>query len=274
MARIRSVKPEFWTSAQVVECSPIARLLFIGIWNFCDDNGIHPDSVKRLKMEIFPADPVSDADIKGMVDELVKVELLEHYVVGNQGFLRVTGWSKHQKIEKPTFKHPLPEPRKIGDASESDRRTVAEQSPSALPRNGMERNGKDINTPIPPEGHIRGKSSKAKSTRVKPGETMQAFLDRCKAEGIKPIPQDDPIFTYIDDVGLSNEMLALCWFSFKNRYLGTDQKQKDWRAHYRNAVKRNWYKLWFIGNDGTVSLTTAGQQAQREMDAIKMRGAA
>ena len=48
MARIRTVKPEFWTSEQVAECTPIARLAFIGIWNFCDDNGIHPASIKRL----------------------------------------------------------------------------------------------------------------------------------------------------------------------------------------------------------------------------------
>ena len=29
MARIRSVKPEYWTSEQVMECSPTARLLLL-----------------------------------------------------------------------------------------------------------------------------------------------------------------------------------------------------------------------------------------------------
>ena len=43
MARIRSIKPEFWTAEQVMECSPMARLLFIGMWNFCDDGGNHHD---------------------------------------------------------------------------------------------------------------------------------------------------------------------------------------------------------------------------------------
>ena len=32
-----------------------ARLLFIGLWTFCDDRGVHPASAKRIKMEIFPA---------------------------------------------------------------------------------------------------------------------------------------------------------------------------------------------------------------------------
>jgi hypothetical protein len=50
MARIRTVKPEFWTSEQVMNCSRDARLLFIGMWNFCDDGGNHPASAKTLKV--------------------------------------------------------------------------------------------------------------------------------------------------------------------------------------------------------------------------------
>lgn len=144
MARIRTIKPEFWTSEQVVECSPTARLLFIGIWNFCDDAGIHPDSVKRLKMEIFPSDAIADAEIRAMVDELINAGLLEHYTVANQGFLRVTGWVKHQKIDKPTFKHPLPDPQKIDAPSATPRQPFDEHSTSARVRNGMERNGQNI----------------------------------------------------------------------------------------------------------------------------------
>jgi len=34
MARIRTIKPEFWTAEQVMELSRDARLLFIGMWNF------------------------------------------------------------------------------------------------------------------------------------------------------------------------------------------------------------------------------------------------
>ena len=129
----------------------------------------------------------------------------------------------------------------------------------------MERNG-DI-PPLTPKGATQVDNDKPKTKRAKAGETMQAFLDRCKAEGVKPIPQDDPIFGYIRDVGLSESMLVLAWFVFKNRHIESKRTQKDWRAHFRNAVKGNWGKLWFFGNDGEVSLTTAGQQAQREFDA-------
>lgn len=100
MARIRSIKPEFWTSAQILECSTNARLLFIGMWNFCDDTGRHPDSAKQLKAEIFPADDFSVENILGMVSELEKNGLITRYVVDNTNLIQVNGWN-HQRIDKP-----------------------------------------------------------------------------------------------------------------------------------------------------------------------------
>lgn len=107
MARIRSIKPEFWTSEQLSECSALARLLFVGMWSFSDDNGIHPASVARLKMEIFPSDDFTRAQIGEWVDQLIRVGLVRAYDVEGESFWQVTGWH-HQRIDKPTYKHPLP----------------------------------------------------------------------------------------------------------------------------------------------------------------------
>lgn len=108
MARIRSIKPEFWTSEQVMECSPNARLLFIGIWNFCDDAGRHPYSPRQIKALVFPSDEFTAEDIAGMIGELSGNGLLHIYTVDNKDYLQVTGW-KHQKIDKPQ-KARYPEP--------------------------------------------------------------------------------------------------------------------------------------------------------------------
>jgi hypothetical protein len=106
MGRIRTIKPEFWTSEQIVECSPIARLLFIGIWNFCDDGGNHPASAKSLKMQVFPGDEFSVREIELLVDELIINGLLVTYAVGDEKiYWHVTGWH-HQKIDRPSFKYP------------------------------------------------------------------------------------------------------------------------------------------------------------------------
>jgi len=161
MARIRSVKPEFFTSEQVVECSPTARLLFIGMWCFCDDRGVHPASLARLKMEVFPNDAFTSEQIQALINELLNRGLIVSYLVGSEPFWAIPTWRKHQKIEKPTYRYPAPpadqtpakideqstkEPAKtdathraVDDKSPKSRRTVGESS--TPDRNGMESNG-------------------------------------------------------------------------------------------------------------------------------------
>ena len=108
MARIRSIKPEFWTSAQVLECSTNARLLFLGTWNFADDAGRHPWSAKQLKAEIFPADDFTEAQMLQWMGELVTHGLIERYQSDGKEYFYITGW-KHQRIDKPqAAKYPDP----------------------------------------------------------------------------------------------------------------------------------------------------------------------
>jgi len=108
MARIRTIKPEFWTSAQVLECSTNARLLFVGLWNFADDVGRHPDSPKQCKAEVFPADEFTLADIQGMLDELSANGLIVRYLHEGKGYFYIPGWH-HQRIDKPQpAKYPDP----------------------------------------------------------------------------------------------------------------------------------------------------------------------
>ncbi len=106
MARIRSIKPEFWTDEKVVELSPFARLLFIGMWNFCDDEGRMVYSPKRIKMQVFPADSI---DLTELLEEIRKSKLVYVYSVDGVEYLQVCGFLKHQKVDKRTkSKYPAP----------------------------------------------------------------------------------------------------------------------------------------------------------------------
>lgn len=111
MSRIRSIKPEFWTSAQVLECSTNARLLFVGLWNFCDDHGRHPYNAKQAKAEVFPADPFAEEHILAMLEELWSNGLIERYTHDGKEYFVVTGW-RHQRIDKrqePKYPDPFHE---------------------------------------------------------------------------------------------------------------------------------------------------------------------
>lgn len=133
VSRIRTIKPEFWTSDQVMTLSRDARLCFIGLLNFCDDRGVHPASPRTLKAEIFPSDDLTAEMVGGLVSEMIGQGLVGAFEADGKTYWFVTGWARHQKIDRPTFKHPAPpdstmDHRAIAEGSPSVRRTIAEGS--------------------------------------------------------------------------------------------------------------------------------------------------
>ena len=135
MARIRTIKPEFWSSEQVMENRPLARLLFIGLWNFCDDGGNHPLAPRTIKALVFPGDDITTEAVSELLRDLEGTGLTRSYTVDGKQYLHVNGW-KHQKIEKRTFKYPKP-PQPVvddkgdgADAAPTDQQELDDQSSS------------------------------------------------------------------------------------------------------------------------------------------------
>ena len=223
MARIRTVKPEFWTSTQIVECSMIARLLFIGMWNFCDDGGIHVADCRRLKMEIFPGDDILAIDVQKLVDELVLAKLLYEYEVGGQKYWQVTGWS-HQKIDKPSFKHPkrpalyeesTEHGRKVGDQSTNDLLPLGERQP---PEGSLkESKGWDVDKKI--AAPFGGSDHK-----IDPTGFCEAVIDRYQAHWQTKPPCDFPtiqkILTHIERHPVAAN---LGWWGWYFEFARTDE---------------------------------------------------
>lgn len=99
MARIRTIKPEFWVDDVMVELSLEARLLFIGLWNFVDDEGYIEDKPKRIKMQVFPAD---DVLIEDSLSALCASGRLQAFDSDQGPLLRVANWERHQTINRAT----------------------------------------------------------------------------------------------------------------------------------------------------------------------------
>lgn len=98
MARIRSIKPEFWTDPDVVAMPMEARLFFIGCWNHADDFGVLKDDPERLRLQIMPADPI---DATAIVDELVeRRHLVRMTAPDGTAVLVVRTFCVHQKIDR------------------------------------------------------------------------------------------------------------------------------------------------------------------------------
>jgi hypothetical protein len=99
MARIRTIKPEFWTDDKIVGLSPMARLFFIGMWNFADDHGGIERSALQLKMKIFPGDVV---DVEPLIQELLRTGLIVEYEADGALYLNIRNFLRHQRINRPS----------------------------------------------------------------------------------------------------------------------------------------------------------------------------
>ncbi len=110
MARIRTVKPEFWGHPKVAQISRDARLLFIGLLNLADDDGRLLGSPKTISGAVFPHDDDATAKrVEKWMDELEDVELIIRYEVNGIAYVLLPGFTEHQKISHPTPSR-LPEP--------------------------------------------------------------------------------------------------------------------------------------------------------------------
>ena len=187
MPRIRTIKPEFWTSAQVLECSTNARLMFVGIWNFADDYGRHPYSAKQVKAEVFPADPFTEKEIIDLLGELETNRLISAYEADKTRYFYVTGWH-HQRIDKPqSAKYPDP----ISDHSRNVRGAIPPDT-ILKERKDSSPNGKDEGFEIfyqaYPRHIAKAAAEKAFSKAIKKTDlaTMLSALEKQKPKWTDP----------------------------------------------------------------------------------------
>jgi len=125
MRRIRTIKPELPESESIGRLSRDARLVFILLFTQADDEGRLRGVPKLIASQIFPYDEDAAGFMEGWLTEIEREGLIVRYVFGGANFIFITGWKKHQKIDKPSAsKFPAPD-----DRSARSRRDFAECSP-------------------------------------------------------------------------------------------------------------------------------------------------
>ena len=246
MARIRTVKPEFFTSEDIVSLSAFARLLYIALWCEADKEGRLEWKPRTFKMRYLPADSV---DVDALCGELIERRLVVLY--GN-GLAYIPGFAKHQHINPRESASTLPGP----DASARVTHASARDSDAQVGREGKGKEGDIRVDDAPLSGASKGDSEGRKSAAVE----IDTWLSSLDGDAI---PASDPIFAYAESAGIPVDFLELSWLRFVEAMRDSKKRQKDWRAHYRNAVKGNWHKLWWFSPEGDCRLTTAGEQAKR-----------
>jgi len=131
MARIRTIKPEFWQDDDLAEVSEAAMLVAAGLLNHSDDEGFFKSNPKLIKSVVFPLREPS-VSIHDILIELSNIEYISLYIgIDGKKYGHVIGFTKHQKINRPT-------PSKIKDLIDF---TESSLSPHEVLTAGKERKG-------------------------------------------------------------------------------------------------------------------------------------
>jgi hypothetical protein len=132
MARIRTIKPEFFTSETIAGLPVPARLTFIGLWTEADDYGNLLDNPRLLKGHIWPLDDdMTPTDMSLHIQVLVDAGLIDRYHdADGKKLLHIRSWDEHQKMNRKASRKHAPSPWET-DAVPTQ---CADPAPIELPR--------------------------------------------------------------------------------------------------------------------------------------------
>jgi hypothetical protein len=141
MARIRSIKADFFTSADVLSLSPLARLLYVGLWCEADREGRFKWTPVSFRYRYLPADA---CDIEAVAAELTARRMVVRY---GDGLAVIPSFLKHQRPNPREQASIFPAP--VGELGNLDVHAANLDSHGANldlhAQGGMERNGKEGN---------------------------------------------------------------------------------------------------------------------------------
>lgn len=229
VARIRSIKPDFWTDEKIVELSFQARLLFIGLWNFADDDGRMVYSPKRIKMQIFPSDSL---DVSELIGEIQRNSMVVTYAFEGAEYLQILNFAKHQKIDRRNPSR-LPAPPIFTESprlppTPTDIRRASTESPPIAPTEGKGREGIK-------EGNGREKANGSQARHASKDETPVIQTLPLREGGDFEVRQSlvselEPLYPKVDITATVREM--------KGWLVGNPDRQKTRKGIRRFIV--NW----------------------------------
>ncbi|KAA1262307.1 hypothetical protein LF1_48710 [Rubripirellula obstinata] len=101
MARIRTIKPEFWQNQELAALAEHSRLLAIALLNHCDDEGYFQANVALVRAACFPF----DHETSKVTDSLAALAAIGYIEVredlNGKRIGKVCKFSDHQRINRP-----------------------------------------------------------------------------------------------------------------------------------------------------------------------------
>ena len=137
MARIRTIKPEFFTSEDIVSLSPLARLLYIALWCEADKEGRLVWKPLTFKLRYMPGD---ECNINELCSEIIDRGLVKLY---GQGLAYIPSFAAHQHINPRESASQLPDHQEQPRVGTRQPRVGTGATLNVHPQVGREGKGKE-----------------------------------------------------------------------------------------------------------------------------------
>ena len=195
MSRIRTIKPEFFTSEDIVSLTPLARLFYVSLWCEADREGRFEWKPKTLKMRYLPAD---DCDVVALCDELVTAGMVQIYVVNGRTYAFIPGFTRHQVINNREQASDIPEPPEKNDACVT-RESGRKEGKEGKGKEDASRDDVDACADV-------AVATEFKTTRI--GLLCKRIRQQGKLQGVNP---HDPMLRALLDAGYGDdEIFSVC----------------------------------------------------------------
>lgn len=242
MARIRSVHPSLFTDESWVSCSPLARILYIGLWTDADDQGLFEWKPLQIKMRLLPGDA---GEVVSMLAELEGVGLICAYEVDGKRYGAIANFRKFQRPQKPNAIHPLAE--NIAEyvcLSMTDKPTVEDQSATVpvIPPQMEDGGGKGEETTVA-IAPVVVRPPKPKASKRCPEDWSPSDADRGvgEAEGLTSGEIDRALAKMRDH---SFKTARTDWSATFRNWLRTDAESRPRHDRHANDPRAEARSVW------------------------------
>jgi hypothetical protein len=241
MARIRTVKPEFWDDELLGSCSRDARLLYIALFNVSDDEGRVRWHPAYIKSKAFPYDDdLTHDDVARIMGELVGRERVWPYQAGGQSLGWLPKFRGHQTINRPQPSRLPPPPESVvtraNEGSGITHGSLSEDSvndhgsyTAGMEGNGREGKGREVgdgvNDPAPtdPDPQPRKRGQRLPDGWIPSVETRTQMAAEC------------PLI----DLAAEHRKFTDYWMSKAGRDAAKLDWDRTWKNWIRNAKPTN-----------------------------------
>lgn len=255
--RARIIKPGYFKNDELLECHPLARILFAGLWCMADREGRLKDRPARLKIEILPMD---NCDINQLLDQLDAKNFIIRYEADGEKYIQITKFKENQRPHNNEAKSEIPE------YSITSKKILSTKDESASHHGSKHFALNTVTCNLDPDPSL---TSEERVRATPPPEVKRASKNSNSSRlPFETTPAEWAEWANVT-LGWSSEITSEVWSNFRDHWqnkTGTSSRKSDWFMTWKNWCRKERIapqRTNFAFLNGTANAETEHEMQQR-----------